>query len=86
MRTNYFEVLDELNAWLEACGEKERQFGWGTDGLEDFINFECKVLWSTIKEASEFNEDENDYEPLVPFIKREFNKWVDGLNSLKFEI
>jgi len=85
MRT-YFSVLDELNEWLEVCGENERQFTWSTDGYEDFIAFEGKVLWNTINEDREFNEEENDYEPLVPFIKREFNKWVDGLNSLKFEI
>ena len=86
MRTNYFDELDELNDWLEVCGENERQFTWSTNGYVDVILFDETVLWDSENDNRAFNEEENDYEPFVPYIKHLFNRWVGGLNSLKFEI
>lgn len=86
MRTNYFDELDELNDWLELCGETTRQFCWSTNGYVDLISFEETPIWNSEMDEREYIAEDDDYEPLVPFIKREFNKWVDGLNSLKFEI
>jgi len=86
MRINYFDELDELNEWLELCGENERQFAWSTNGYVDVILFDETVLWDSENDSRAFNEEENDYGPFVPHIKRLFNNWVDGLNSLKFEI
>lgn len=86
MRTNYFSELDELNAWLDLCGERERHFTWTTNGYVDVILFDETVLWSSETDDREYIAEGDDYEPLVPFIKREFNRLVDGLNGLKFEI
>jgi hypothetical protein len=86
MKTNYFDELDELNEWLELCGEKERQFAWSTNGYVDVIAFEEVVIWNSEMEDREYIAEEDDYGPLVPYIKRCFNEWVEGLNSLKFEI
>ena len=33
----------------------------------------------------EYDEDKDEYEPLVPFIMCKFNEYIDELNKLKFK-
>jgi hypothetical protein len=83
---NYYEVVKELNAELyEATGETELNFGYVTNGFVDMITFGDSELWNSEMDDREWFEKDNDYEPFVPFIKKEFNKWVEKLHNLKFK-
>jgi len=59
-------------------------FEYRTTGFADLILFDGLLLWSSETDDREFDEDKNDYEPLVPFIKKQFNQIADGMQKLRF--
>lgn len=84
-RLDYIEIVRELNVELyEIHNEEYQSFSYMSNGYYDAVYFEEHVLWDSENDNREFIEETNDYEPFLPFIKREFNNWVDKLNSLKF--
>lgn len=82
---DYVELVRDLNMELfEKHGEAENGFEYLTDGFDDVIVFEGVVLWNTATDVREWIEEENDYEPLEPYIKKKFNEHADRLVGLKF--
>ena len=83
--TNFIEIIKELNIILyEQFDETEVTFEYRTNGFVDIITLAGIDIWDSEHDDREWNEEVNDYEPFLPFIKREFNKRIDKLNSLKF--
>lgn len=81
------EVVDELNDWLFATDETlEYPFSFSSDGNCEVIEFGEHVLWCSENDEREYIESEDDYEPLLGFVKKQFNAWVDKLQTLKFQI
>ena len=78
------DIVSDLNNELyEKIGETERKFYYSSDGYIDCIWFGTELLWDSDNDDREYIEENNDYEPLKPFIKRAFNNYVNKLNSLK---
>lgn len=81
----YAEVLEELNDWIfETYGENYN--GWmfelRTNLYSDYIYFGEMLLWYNDNDGREFNEEKNDYEPLVPFIKKKLKERINKTNKL----
>ena len=81
----YLETINELNAELyDKVGETEDYFSYSTNGFVDIISFGDKILWNSEMDNRTFNEETDNYEPLTPYIKKIFNKWVDSLQTFRF--
>lgn len=83
---NLEEVVRALNTELfETDGEENTQFEFTTTGFAQIITFGEMVVWSSEDDNREFFEDLNEYEPMETFIRKEFNKRIDHLATLKFK-
>jgi len=81
---SYIDLVRELNIELyERFGEVEKGFEYSTTGFVDAISFDGVLLWDSETDCREWIEEENDYEPFEPFIKRIFNEYLDKTHSLK---
>ena len=85
----YIKIIQTLN---EELDEKMKTFDHGfyfsysTEGYIHMIEFMNELLWDSENEGRKFDKEKNEYEPLMPYIKRKFNDYVDELNKIKFEI
>ena len=82
---NFKEIIDKLNSSIYNDDENEfyHYFVYEYAGFVDVIKFDEQVLWHSEDDDREFNEDENDWEPMVPFIIKKFKEYRDELNSFK---
>jgi hypothetical protein len=82
---DYVEVVSTLNVELyERHKEVESYFEYRTTGFADLILFDEFLLWSSENDIREFDEDKNDYEPFMPFIKKQFNQIADKMQKIRF--
>lgn len=82
---DYVEIVTDLNIELyEQHKEVDSYFEYRTTGFAHLILFDESLLWSSEADDREFDEDGNDYEPLVPFIKKQFNQIADKMQKLRF--
>jgi len=82
---NIANIVSELNQELyDRFGEVESAFMYSTNGYAEVVSFNESVIWCSEMDDREFNEEKNGYEPFEPFIKRQFNEYVDKLSKLKF--
>ncbi|HDZ25766.1 hypothetical protein LCGC14_1796160 [marine sediment metagenome] len=57
-----------------------------TDGFYIIINFMGNYrLWFSEEDEREFDEDKNDYEPFEPYLRRETQKIIDQIGSIKIK-
>ena len=86
---NFVEIVRELNTELyDRFGETGfgfNYFEFHTTGFSDIITIAGIDVWNSENENREWDEETQDYEPFIPFIKKEFNIKADMLNSLKFD-
>jgi len=81
----YLDTVIKLNEELfDKQEELESQFFYSTDGNVDMVGFGDKVLWCSENDNRYFDEQLDNYEPFLPFIKLMFNEWVNNLHNLKF--
>lgn len=82
--TNYTEIVRELNVELyEKFDEVEKYFEYSTNGFVDTISFEGVLLWNSEMGVREWIEENNDYEPFEPFIRRIFNEYLSKMSRIK---
>lgn len=81
---NYLEVINELNEELFEKHGADSEFEYRTNGSYDAICFRDVIIWDSENDGREFIEEEDNYEPFIPYIKREFNKYIKDLSKLKF--
>ena len=78
------EVVEELNQELfDKKKETNHQFYFMTNGYIDYILFDREVIWNSEDDGREFREETNDYEPMLPFIKKQFKIYAKEVNNLK---
>jgi hypothetical protein len=53
-----------------------------TDGFVEVIKFEKFVLWDSENDERDWLDNDNK-EPLLPFIKKKLNKHIDKIKKLK---
>ncbi len=81
------EVVDSLNNQMEKKKSAYAPpFLCVSGGKNISIEIDGHHMWSLLADDREEDEKTGEYEPLEPFIKRKFNKYVDGLANLKFDI
>lgn len=81
---NFVEIVGELNDELyNEFDELEMCFSYMTNAASDIIKFEDTILWNSEEDDRKYDEEKEDYEPFIPFIKQKFNDWADKINSLK---
>ena len=81
------KVIDDLNSELGKKTNYDgfQQFTLSTNGYQDLIYFQDEVLWNSDEDDREFFEEKGEYEPLILFVKKEFNNYVTRLQKLKFK-
>ena len=76
---NYIEIIQELNQEIfDKYGDDsvhEILFTLETDGFNYQVKINGMLLWTDSDDEREWIEDEDDYEPLLPFLKKEYNKF-----------
>ena len=83
MQNNYELMLEQLNAHIYYIDEKEWfRFNFLTDGFADRILFENEVLWNSDEDDRPGVGDEK--QPLLDYIKDQFNEHADRVYKLKF--
>ncbi len=84
---DYVQIINNLNDHLEKIDDKTSScFSYKTNGYQTLIMFDDNILYNDDWDERFFDEDKNDYEPLEPFIKKEFNKYLDDLNKFRFNV
>jgi len=83
----FIEIVRELNIELfEKYNDNENSFYYETNGMFDVIKFNDTILWYSDDDERKFSYKTNDYEPLLPFIKNQYMKFVDKLSNINFDI
>ena len=88
------KIIYELNNQIDDYNSGELKirngfelidnFSYETMGYYSCIKFGDVILWDSENEPREYNEDNNEYEDLLTFIKKEFNKYLDTINHFRF--
>ena len=79
------DLNEELYEKYDSLYEIVSGFSYSTDGNIDIISFDNKVLWCSETDERQWIEENNDYEPLMPHIKKLYNDWVNQLKVFSFE-
>lgn len=79
------KLNDEIYGFLnEDYGETFLTFELCTDGNSIIIKFmENHQLWFSYEDEREFYEKANEYEPLEQYLRREAQKIIDQISSIK---
>lgn len=93
METNEIvQMINIINADLveddsneNFCIENGLGISYATDGYVQLITFMDFVLWNDDDDERDYIDEEDDYEPLEPFIRQKFNELITGLSRLKME-
>lgn len=81
---SYLDVINELNEMLyDKHGELCEVFELRSSGYYNAIFIYDVRLWLDDDDDRWFDEEKNDYEPLVPFIIKEYNKLIDEISKRK---
>ncbi len=79
------DVVNELNLQIyELHGEQQYQFGFISNGSTQLITYGEVILWNNMDDNRDYNEDEDEYEDLLLFVKRKFNEYTESLQKLRF--
>ena len=79
------EIVRELNTDLyDRCRFVQEGFSFSTDGNTDVVSFNGMHIWDSDTDERDYIDGDDDYEPLLPFLKKEFNRLADDFYALKF--
>lgn len=70
---------------IESGKEYENYFKLISDGYSSKIVFLDVVIYKSYDDEREWVEKDNDYEPLVPYLKRKCNEIIDDVASRRFK-
>lgn len=70
-----------LNKLIEDNGNL---FTMGSDGDECYVEFLGLCVWSSNEDPRIYNEAEDEYEPILSYLKRKANEILLVLQSLSF--
>lgn len=80
------EVVLDLNYQLfDNTRDTEHNFSLSTTGYAQIISFDDQILWSSEDDTREWIDEEDDYEPFLPFIKRVWNEYIEKLQTFKLK-
>lgn len=86
-------LMSNLNEELMENGENENfclnygaWFSYKTDGYTIVILFADIILWNDDNDERKYDDKLDDYEPLEPFIRKQFNGLVEWMSKLTLTI
>ena len=79
---DFIKLIAELNEFNDS---DEYFFSYHTNGFVDIINFNETMIWNSEWDEREYIEEKDEYEPLLPYIKKSFNRYLDEISLLKFK-
>lgn len=78
-------VVARLNELLYERNKEEKHcFSWITNGYCESILFDDYILWNSEDDGRQFIEKNNNYESMLPYIKKQFNLYIEEITKLKF--
>lgn len=81
---NAIQATRALNSELiELYGVTETPFEYSTNGENEIITFSSITMWSSVDDERKWNEKTDEYEPLLPYVRKQFNNWRKFIKSLK---
>lgn len=80
------DIIERLNFELEDKGETYHRFNYRSYGHYNYVFFEDELLWDSDNDEREYKGTSTTKEDLEMYIKKQFNKYVNELNKLKFKI
>lgn len=80
------DVICELNGILyDKDANIATTFLLSDNGWQQVITFGDEVMWNSDEDGRKTDEVTGDYEPLLPFVKQQFNNYGIYLQKLKFD-
>ena len=70
------DFLMDLGSWVN----------FSSDGYYQVIEFMGITLWNDDDDMREYDEEEDDYEPLEPFLRKRINSIMQTLSLIKLKI
>jgi len=84
---DYFDIIESLNNGLyEKFGENsiiEFLYSFSSNGYHYTISLGDVLLYNSIDDDRDFDEDKNDYEDILVYVKRKTNEYIDKIVKYK---
>ena len=80
-------IVETINCKINSNASGSQQFyvNLETNGQDYIISFLDFNLWSSVEDDRNFDEEKDCYEPLYPFIVRNYNEAIDNLQLQKIK-
>lgn len=86
MENEYLRAVQQLNDDLyETHGDTDELFFYTASGYVDIIGFGDTSLWDSENDIREFDEELNEYEPMIPYIRRKLSEYATKLIKYSLE-
>ena len=84
--TKVLEAVQELNDYISEKheGGSAQAVEFSSDGNMCAVRFCGSTVWNEDEDDRNFDDNANEYEPLVPFLKKKINEQIDDLQLQKF--
>ena len=83
-RNEIENVIYGLNENIPENYDEQSYFTYETSGYWEAIKFGEVILWDSENEPRKWNEKNKEYEDLENFIKKQFNRYVNKIKSMRF--
>lgn len=80
------EAVQLLNdkLFIEGFEDGNIQFSFSTVGYVDLVEFLGVVIWNSEDDCRDWNEDTDEYEPILHCIQRQANELISKVSGLEF--
>ena len=83
-----FSAVADINSLIiDRYGDKDCEEGYylyiTTDVFCYNIDFLGKIIWSSENDERKFDEEKDEYEPLIVFLKRAYNQEIEKIQKQK---
>ena len=82
---DYIEIIFILNEDIldNNPSYEGHLFTYETTGFWDMIKFGNMVIWDSENDTREIDPETNNFEPFLPYIKKQFNEWAKSINWIR---
>lgn len=85
--TNYLDIIETLNNGLyEKFGDNsiiEYLYSFSSNGYHCTISLGEVLLYNSMEDDRDFDEEKNDYEDILVYVKRKTNEYIDKITKYK---
>jgi hypothetical protein len=85
---DFVEVVETLNEIMFENNPKlldsfSDMFEYSTNGFWECIKFGNNIIWDSENDTREIDPETNNFEPFLPYIKKQFNEWAKSINWIR---